>query len=91
MAARARNAVVGMTNVGASVLGVALAAVAAAFVLGGAIYRTDCISDSGTHTSSWGLEGIHPLPLEPRREPLRAHTLTRYVLGQVGLIGRVDQ
>lgn len=54
-----------MTNVGASVLGVALAAVAAAFVLGGAIYRTDCISDSGTHTSSWGLEGYIPYLWSP--------------------------
>lgn len=91
MAAGVRNAVVGVTNVGALILGVALAAVVAAVVVGGSIYRTDCVYDNGTHTRSWGLEGDFPYLWGPDDNRCEAHTLTRYVLGQIGLMGRLDQ
>jgi hypothetical protein len=43
------------------------------------------------HTRSWGLEGDFPYLWGPDDNSCEAHPLTRYVLGQVGLMGRVDQ
>jgi hypothetical protein len=71
--------------------GVVLAVICAAVIVGGGIYRTDCISDNGTHTSSWGLEGYIPYLWSPDDSRCQAHTLTRYVLGVVGLMGRVNE
>jgi hypothetical protein len=83
--------VAGLTNAGASAIGVVLAMVVIAFVVGGSVYRTDCISDTGTHTRSWGLEGDFPYLWSPGDNRCEAHTLTRYLLGQVGLMRHVDQ
>ena len=91
MAGRARMVVAGLTNAGASAVGAVLAVVFIALMVGGSVYRTDCVSDSGTHTRSWGLEGDFPYLWSPDDNSCEAHTLTRYVLGQVGLMGPVDQ
>jgi hypothetical protein len=91
MAARARTVVAGLANAGASLVGVAIAVVFVAFIVGGSVYRTDCISDGGIHTRSWGLEGNFPYLWSPDDNRCEAHTLTRYLLGEVGLMGHVSQ
>jgi hypothetical protein len=91
MAARARSAVAGVAGAGASALGAVLGVVFIVFLLGGSIYRTDCIYANGTHTTSWGLEGAIPYLWSPDDNRCEAHSMTRYLLGQVGLMGRVDQ
>lgn len=65
--------------------------IAAAFV-GGLVYRTDCISNAGQLVHTWRWEGGN-IPYEwatdnPRCE---AHTLTRYVLGKVGIARDIDE
>jgi hypothetical protein len=62
-----------------------------AFMLAGSVYRTDCVYANGTHTSSWGLEGYIPYLWSPDDNRCEAHTLTRYLLGQVGVMGRLNQ
>ena len=61
-----------------------------AVVVGGGVYRTDCISSSGQLTRTWGLEGDIPYLWSPNNQ-CQAHTLTRYVLGKVGIMTDVDQ
>ncbi len=59
--------------------------------IGGGVYRTDCISNSGQLTRTWGLEGDIPYLWTPNNSACQAHTLTRYVLGKVGVMEDVDK
>lgn len=63
----------------------------AAVVVGGGVYRTDCVSNSGQFTRTWGLEGDIPYLWSPDDSHCQVHTLTRYVLGKVGIMGDVDR
>ena len=70
------------------------AALVALFVLvmfSGGVYRTECTFDNGRHTTSWGLEGDIPYLWSPDDSHCRAHTLTRFVLGKVGVMGDLDR
>ncbi len=81
----------GLAAVGLKVAGgVVFVVVFLAVVVGGGVYRTDCVSDSGQFTRTWGLEGDLPYLWSPGDNRCRAHTLTRFVLGKVGIMGDVD-
>jgi hypothetical protein len=75
--------------------GIVIAVVVAAFflvvVIGGGVYRTDCISDSGQMTRTWGLEGDIPYTWSPYDSHCQAHSLGRYVAGKLGILGSVDK
>jgi hypothetical protein len=60
-------------------------------VVGGGVYRTDCISSTGQMTRTWGLEGDIPYLWSPGDNRCEAHSLGRYVAGKVGLMGDVDR
>ena len=66
-----------------------LAVVFFAFMVAGGIYRTECVYDNGTHTVSWDAQGDVPYLWSPADSHCEAHTLTRYVLGDIGLLGKV--
>jgi hypothetical protein len=80
-----------MAGAGVAAAGGVLALLFIAFMLAGSVYRTDCVYANGTHTSSWGLEGYIPYLWSPDDNRCEAHTLTRYLLGQVGVMGRLNQ
>jgi hypothetical protein len=73
-----------------AVVGGALGVLFVVAMIGGGVYRTECTLDSGVHTTSWGLEGTIPYTWSPSDSRCEAHTLTRYVLGKVGVMGPVD-
>ena len=60
-------------------------------VVGGGVYRTDCISDSGQITRTWGVRGDIPYTWSPDDSRCRAHSLGRYVAGKLGIMGDVDK
>ena len=54
-------------------------------VVGGGVYRTDCLMSNGQVVTDWGLQGDIPYLWSPGPN-CRAHTLTRYVLGKAGVM-----
>jgi hypothetical protein len=62
-----------------------------ALMFGGGTYRTECTLESGVHTKTWGLEGDVPYLWSPNDSRCQTHTLTRYVLGKVGVMSDVDK
>lgn len=58
-------------------------------VVGGGVYRTDCVTSSGPVTD-WGPQGDIPYLWSPSDSRCRAHTLMRYVLGKVGVMSAVS-
>ena len=54
-------------------------------VVGGGVYRTDCLLSSGQLVTDWGPKGDIPYLWSPGPN-CRAHTLIRYVLGRVGVM-----
>ena len=59
-------------------------------VIGGGVYRTDCIYADGQMTQTWGLEGDIPYLWSPDDNRCQAHSLGRYVAGKVGVMRDVD-
>ncbi len=81
-----------LSHAGRKVAGVvALGVFFLVVVVGGGVYRTDCLSASGQLTRSWALGGNIPYLWSPNDNQCQAHTLTRYVLGKVGIMTDVDQ
>lgn len=74
----------------AAALGGLLAVLFIAAMIAGGIYKTECISADGRHIEAWGLEGAVPYLWQPG-EGCEAHTLTRVVLGKVGVLEDVGQ
>ena len=60
-------------------------------VIGGGVYRTDCISSSGQMTRTWGLEGDIPYLWSPSDSRCQTHSLGRYVAGKLDIMGDVDR
>jgi hypothetical protein len=58
-------------------------------IVGGGVYRTDCATKSGTHEKSWRLGDTIPY-LTGAREGCKQDSLTRYVLGKVGVMSDVE-
>jgi len=58
-------------------------------IVGGGVYRTDCVTKSGTHEKSWRLGDTIPY-LTGAREGCKQDSLTRYVLGKVGVMSDVE-
>ena len=83
---RFRSAEVGAAGIGVNVLAGALVGLFIVVMLAGGVYRTECTFDTGQHTTSWGLEGDIPYLWSPGDGHCQAHTLTRYVLGKVGVM-----
>jgi hypothetical protein len=82
----------GLTDAGLKLAGAVVFVVFfLAVVVGGGVYRTDCISNSGQLTRTWALEGDIPYLWSPGDNHCQAHTLTRYLLGKVGIMGDVDR
>jgi len=75
----------GSLAVGSAVVGYALAGLFILAMLGGGVYRTDCVVE-GRHSESWGLGGDIPYLWSSGDPRCEDHTLTRYVLGKVGLM-----
>lgn len=59
-------------------------------VIGGGVYRTDCVLASGQIAHGWGLEGDIPYLWRPGDPRCQAHSLSRYVAGKVGLMSDVS-
>lgn len=58
-------------------------------IVGGGVYRTDCVTKSGTHEKSWRLGDTIPY-LTGAREGCKQDSLTRYALGKVGVMSDVE-
>ena len=71
-------------------LGVLAAVILFVALLGGGIYRTDCTLDNGRHIQSWGAEGDIPYLWSPGDNRCTANTLTRFVLGKIGVQRDLD-
>jgi len=60
-------------------------------VVGGGVYRTECISNTGQISKTWSPEGDIPYLWSPDDTHCQAHTLTRFVMGKIGIMGDVDR
>ena len=70
-------------------LGAVLGVVFIAMLIGGGIYHTECISDNGTRSVGWDAQGDIPYLWSPNDPRCQTHTLTRVVLGKVGVMSDV--
>jgi hypothetical protein len=59
-------------------------------VVGGGVYRTDCVTSTGAHEKSWRLGDTIPY-LTGAHEGCEQHSLTRYALGKVGVMSDVER
>lgn len=57
-------------------------------MLAGTVYRTECTYSNGAHTVTWGLEDGFPYLWSPGNQACEAHTLTRYALGDIGILSK---
>lgn len=55
-------------------------------MVGGGVYRTECLTSNGRVVTDWGAKGDIPYLWSPSRGNCRPHTLMRYVLGKVGVM-----
>jgi hypothetical protein len=78
-------------GLGAVAIGALATALFLVVVIGGGVYRTDCVRDNGVRTQTWGLGGDIPYLWSSGDPQCRSHTLTRYVLGKVGVMGDIDK
>ena len=86
-----RKVLVGASSAAAVAVSGLIVFVCAAVFTGGLVYRTDCISDTGQLVHTWRWEGGNIPYLWASHDPrCEAHTLTRYVLGKVGIAGDID-
>ncbi len=74
------------TRVAAVALGVAFFLVV---VVGGGVYRNDCATRTGPREKGWELGGTFPY-LQGPHAGCENHSLTRYVLGKVGVMSDVE-
>jgi hypothetical protein len=58
-------------------------------IVGGGVYRTNCVTRGGTHEKSWRLGDTIPY-LTGAHEGCKQDSLTRYVLGKVGVMSDVE-
>lgn len=72
-----------------ALLGALVGVVFIAAVLGGGIYRTECVTANGLHSTGWTAEGAVPYLWSPGDPECRAHTLTRVLLGKAGVMSDV--
>jgi hypothetical protein len=72
-----------------AVMGAALGVLAIVALIGGGIYRTVCIGSTGQRITSWSAEGDVPYFWSPG-SGCEAHTLTRFVLGKVGILSDIS-
>jgi hypothetical protein len=82
-----------LLNIGEGALQVVGFAIGVVFVLlliGGSVYKTECIRPEGLHTHGWELAESWPY-LTGAHPGCVNHTLTRYVLGKVGVMSDVDR
>jgi hypothetical protein len=80
----------GLVDKGLQLAGAVLCAlVFLVITVGGGVYRTDCVNSNGSLTRTRGIEGYIPYLWTPGNSSCQAHTLTRYVLGKVGILGDV--
>jgi hypothetical protein len=70
-------------------IGYALGVVFLLLMLAGGVYRTECTFADGRHSVGWDLGDSVPYLWSPP-EGCEAHTLTRYLLGEAGVMERVD-
>ncbi len=66
----------------------ALTGVVLVVMLAGTVYRTECTYSNGAHTVTWGLEDGFPYLWSPGNQACEAHTLTRYALGDIGILSK---
>jgi hypothetical protein len=72
-------------SLASAALGGLLAILFIAAMIAGGIYKTECITEDGHHITGWGLEGALPYLWQPGKGS-ESHTLTRVVLGKVGVM-----
>lgn len=70
----------------AATIGYGIGVLFLALMLAGGVYRTECTLENGTHTEGWDLGDSVPYLWSPSDDRCEAHTLTRYVLGKVGVM-----
>ncbi len=58
-------------------------------VVGGGVYRTDCVTRTGVHAKGWELGGTLPY-VQGAHTDCENHSLMRYVLGKVGVMSDVE-
>ena len=76
-------------GIGAAAVGLALGALLVLLLIGGSVYRTECLLPGGNISHGWELgenipylTGAHPGCVN--------HSLTRYVLGKTGVMSDVN-
>ncbi len=74
-----------------ALLGVAIGVLVIALMIGGGIYRTECSFDDGTHTIGWDAQGDIPYLWSPNDRRCQTHTLTRVLLGKVGVMSDIER
>jgi hypothetical protein len=80
----------GITNAGLKLAsGLAALAFFLVVVVGGGVYRTDCVTSSGQVVTDWGAQDL-PYVWSPGDSHCRAHTLIRFALGTVGVMSPVS-
>jgi hypothetical protein len=60
-----------------------------AFIVGGEVYRTECQQPNGLHTQGWEFGENIPY-LTVAHPGCTIHSLTRYVLGKIGVMSDVE-
>jgi hypothetical protein len=60
------------------------------FILGGAVYRSECVRGNGRNETSWGIGEVVPYTSNTK-SGCETHTLTRYVLGKIGVASDVQR
>ncbi|MFZ0090489.1 MAG: hypothetical protein WAL63_13330 [Solirubrobacteraceae bacterium] len=91
LAGRLGAAGAGAVGLCLSVFAGTLVALFVVLMFAGGVYRTECTFGNGQHTTSWGLEGVVPYLWSPDDSHCQTHTLTRYVLGKIGVMGDLDR
>jgi hypothetical protein len=92
-----RNTMRRLATIGGATLAVTGAAVGYALgvlfivaMIGGSVYRTECFRPNGVHTQGWELGDTFPY-LTAAHQDCANHTLTRYVLGKIGVMSDVSK
>jgi hypothetical protein len=86
---RLTHAVTGALALLCGVLGAMLSVAFIVLMIAGNVYRTECTLPSGVHTSGWEFPTSIPY-LWSAGDGCESHTLTRYLLGKVGVMREVN-
>jgi hypothetical protein len=80
----------GAVGIVAGAIGYGIGVLFIAMMFGGGVYRTECTLENGTHMQGWDLGDSVPYLWSPGDDRCEAHTLTRYVLGKVGVMDELE-